>query len=342
MDSVAQDSPFLRVIIAADFVDRLLDAKFSLSCLTFAYYIFFGGRLDIILVLALLAILNRGAVSILASGWGITCAALVASFGALARWASFHGLQPHLREKHLAKIGPSGSGRFANDTERKLENSFRHYLRYLVEQSPSRITIEYTSSGLLDANEVFVSRAAITGTGVSEHAEIRILTSAFYTRFVHYAHDFEGIFCELAEHQTIWVDKPEVLPKIFLKKQSPPLHAPSVMDFLYMKLIQNLRRRPRGIRSSKKPNATASLATHSSDIRSFRISPMDAFILGKADTKTKRAYRSAVARLFLADWLTMGNLPVLRFAELSWRIIVATPVAIFVNQMVQAAVSAHT
>ncbi|KAL6700717.1 hypothetical protein J3F84DRAFT_344231 [Trichoderma pleuroticola] len=131
-------------------------------------------------------------------------------------------------------------------------------------------------------------------------------SSVFYSRVVHYAHDFEAIFCELAESCTIWVDQPETLPKIFLKKQSPTLHVPSLMDYLYFKTIQRLRRRPARITRPMTSAGSVGPTTTPEDVRGFRISPMDAFVLQYSSRETRASYRSLLARMFVADRVFFG------------------------------------
>lgn len=91
-------------------------------------------------------------------------------------------------------------GRLADNTEAKLELIFRQYLRYLVEQSTSPLSVTYVPSGLLESSEeTFTSPGAAVHPEQTDYLKIKILTPVFYPRFVHYAHDFEAISCELAE-----------------------------------------------------------------------------------------------------------------------------------------------
>lgn len=198
-------------------------------------------------------------------------------------------------------------GRLADTTEAKLELVFRQYLRFLVEQSTSPLSVTYVPSGLLESSEeTFNSPGAASHPEQTECLKIKVLTPVFYSRFVHYAHDFEAIFCELAESCTLWVDQPETLPKIFLKKQSPSLHVPSFMDYLYFKTIQRLRRRPARITRPMTSAGPVGPTTTPEDVRGFRISPMDAFVLQYSSQETRASYRSLLARMFVADRVFFG------------------------------------
>ncbi|POR39029.1 Uncharacterized protein TPAR_00771 [Tolypocladium paradoxum] len=187
-------------------------------------------------------------------------------------------------------------GRLADGIERDLEGVFRSYVQFLVGHSPKPLSGPQRRK--------------------AEHVEIRVLTPVFYSRFVHYAHDFEGIFSELTENGTIWVDKPHVLPDIFLKRGSSPLHASGFTDFACFKLIQNLRRRPERIRRVLTSAEPAASSTRAVDVRDFRISSMDAYVLEEHDRKLKAAYRSALLRLFIADHFFMGSTELLTAVEL--------------------------
>ena len=194
-----------------------------------------------------------------------------------------------------------------------------------MEQSPQFLVVKYVPSGIKGVmDEVMTSDIAKNRSTNAEKLEFRILTPAFYSRFVHYAHDFEGIFNELTENKTIWVDNAALLPGVFLKKGSPPLHCQSVVDFVWFKLIQKLRTPPekiiRPLTSAEQP---AIATTTAIDVRGFRMSSMDAFVLQYPDTKLRRKYKTVVLRLFLANRLFFGNAEILSLVESVLRIWVA-------------------
>ncbi|KAL2687251.1 hypothetical protein Neosp_004804 [[Neocosmospora] mangrovei] len=227
-------------------------------------------------------------------------------------------------------------GRLADNIEKQLEDAFRQYLHHLVQQSPTPITVKYTPSGVVGAAEGVFSSSSVKGSSTTaESVEIKVLTPVFYSRFVHYAHDFEAVFSELAESSTLWVDKPELLPKIFLKKASPPLHASTPFDFLCFQLIKSLRSRPEKI---ERPLTSADQASSSSqglDIRDFRMSSMDAFVIGQGDTTLKKKYRAAVLRLFFADRIALGNTDLLGMMELGARVGASWVLASLIKQAIR-------
>ncbi|KAI1102085.1 hypothetical protein F4804DRAFT_278064 [Jackrogersella minutella] len=204
-------------------------------------------------------------------------------------------------------------GRHADKTERQLEPLFRRYLRHLVEQSPELLVVQYVPCGIADAPiETLTSTQAREDPSLAGKMEFKVLTPAFYPRFVHYAHDFEAIFCELNENSTIWVSKPELLPKLFIKKQPPLLiQIPSYLEYGYFKAIKDLRRRPERIERPLTSSQTGSTAHSQEDIRGFRLSSMDGYVLGHEDEKSRQMYRNSVLKLFIAERVALGSVDIL-------------------------------
>ncbi|KAJ0107393.1 hypothetical protein J7T55_009357 [Diaporthe amygdali] len=203
-------------------------------------------------------------------------------------------------------------GRNADATERNLELMFRKYIRSLVEQCQVPIALKYVPCGLDNSGkELMLSPATKDGQDADvEEMEFKVLTPVFYTRFVFYAHDLEALFSELRESCTIWVSRPDLLPKILFKKPTPALEAKNPMDFVYYEAIRYLRRRPdtivRPLTSSQ--SLQQSSPTTAVDIRDFRISSMDAFIFKQEDADLRKRYSSLVLRLFVAHRLALGSL----------------------------------
>lgn len=203
-------------------------------------------------------------------------------------------------------------GRNADLTERKLELMFRKYLRCLLAQCQAPIALKYVPCGLADSGkELMLSSAAEDKQDVDvEEMEFKVLTPVFYTRFVFYAHDLEALFSELRESCTIWVSRPDLLPKILFKRPAPTLEARNPVDFVYYEAIRYLRRRPDVI---VRPLTSSQILQQDSpttavDIRDFRISSMDAFMLQQEDADMRKRYSSLVLRIFVAHRVAFGNL----------------------------------
>lgn len=208
-------------------------------------------------------------------------------------------------------------GRHADSAEEQLEIPFRKYLRSLVQQSQAAVAVKYVPSGIPNADtEMMLSPSAKTrsdgtllaGVGMTE---FKVLTPSFYTRFIFYAHDLEALFSELRESCTIWVSQPDILPKILFKKPQPALKTRRPLDFVLFEAIRCLRRRPEQIvrpLTSSQTLGNPPTTTSVKDIRDFRISSMDAFIMRQEDRGLRKRYTNLVLKLLLADRLAFGSL----------------------------------
>ncbi|KAH8881607.1 hypothetical protein GQ53DRAFT_474117 [Thozetella sp. PMI_491] len=203
-------------------------------------------------------------------------------------------------------------GRNADDTERQLELVFRRYLRHLVEQATAPLAVKYIPGGISEEEkELMLSPAAQDGSADVQELEFKVLTPVFYSRFVYYAHDVEALFCESQESHTLWVSRPNLLPKLVIKKPMPTLQLSHYADFAYFKFIQALRTRPERIERPLTSSATAQDKAVAEDIRDFRISSMDGHVLAHESAETRSIYRSCVLKLFLADRIALGSVPLL-------------------------------
>lgn len=250
-------------------------------------------------------------VKFLASWWWVgfvTFPRIVKEAGVLFFQRKLHvWYRPEPRKQSMA--------RKADETETGLEELFRKYLRYLVQQCPAPMTVHYVPSGIADAGAETITNTddPETSGGQQQTMEFKVLTPLFYTRFVYYAHDLEALFCELNDNCTIWVSRPDLLPKLLFKKPSPPLDLQNVFEYGQFKLIQRLRQRPERIEQPMTSAQTPSQpATHSKqDIRDFRPSAMDGFVMSALEPRARRQYRSLVLKRFVADRLALGDVSLL-------------------------------
>ncbi|KAI0466745.1 hypothetical protein F4859DRAFT_507197 [Xylaria cf. heliscus] len=180
------------------------------------------------------------------------------------------------------------------EVECGLELVFRNYLRHLVKQSASSLIVRYVPASVPDAIDEEI--------------------------FVHYAHDFEAIFCEFNENHTIWLSEPTLLPKLVFKKPSPPLSTASYLDYAYFTFIKNLRKLPEKI---QRPSVSRQRGTVLEDIRDFRLSSMDGYVLAHEEDKTRYIYRHLVLKLFIADRIVWGSIRIVSLAALFLRMMLA-------------------
>lgn len=203
--------------------------------------------------------------------------------------------------------------RQADETETGLEEFFRRYLRYLVRHCPAPITVRYVPSGIAGAGIETMTNIDPGTSGGEQTMEFKVLTPVFFTRFVYYAHDLEALFCELNDNSTIWVSRPDLLPKLLFKKPSPPLDLQNMFEHGQFKLIQRLRQRPERIEQPMTSAQTPAKAeTHTKqDIRDFRPSAMDGFVMSEEEPRARRQYRSLVLKRFIADKVALGDMGLL-------------------------------
>ncbi|KAI8957205.1 hypothetical protein F5Y11DRAFT_352796 [Daldinia sp. FL1419] len=216
-------------------------------------------------------------------------------------------------------------GRHADKIETQLEPLFRKYLKNLVEHSSEPLVVRYIPCGIADASiETINSTSAKQNPNQADKMEFKVLTPIFYSRFVRYAHDFEAIFCELSESNTIWVSTPKFLPRLFVKKQPPPLfQTTSCLDYAYFMAIKKLRQRPERIERPLTSSQTSSPTRSQKDIRGFRLSSMDGYVLAYEDSESRRAYRNSLLTLFMADKISMGNVNILLLQHWIFRFLLA-------------------
>lgn len=226
-------------------------------------------------------------------------------------------------------------GRRADRTERRLELVFRRYLRHLVEASDIPVAVKYIPSGLSDgAEELMLPRVLRDSVSDIQALDFKVLTPVFYSRFACYAHDLEAIFCEFRENCTVWISHPEMIPRLFLKAPLPPLKTSNYVDFAYFKAIQRLRRNPEKIERPLTSSAAATARGQEADIRGFRISSMDSYVLTREETETKNTYRSAVLKLFIADRMSLGFMPLLEAQRLAIQMCMAWIISSAVRQAI--------
>lgn len=195
------------------------------------------------------------------------------------------------------------------------------YLHYLVDNSNDDLDLVYTSptSG---NTPVRFSSIRDHGTDIDMRTlEIRILSPAFFSRFIHYAHtseafDREGMFTN-EKNRTILVSNPELLT-LLLKSER---------DISFMKTYQTLlswlrwnvhrkARCPPGSPTYPSLQQDKNVA-NIKDVRMRPFSPMDRVV-----QRSGRAwlYRRQCMRLFLAQRFTLGFTPVIDLLDLSIRI----------------------
>lgn len=214
--------------------------------------------------------------------------------------------------------------RFSNaDLYSKIQQVFHDYLTHLVNtaQDDFRIILHTTVPEIPKRNIDFTRPPR---GGAVKELEIRVLTPAFYSRFVHYAYtseafDRECIFTD-EKNRTCLISRPELLAQLLA--QSASTASPSTarrgrFNEAKWSLLKNLRCAP----AEPAYNATPkSSEFRLEDIRAVRYSEMDNFVRDQQESKYAGEYRRIVTKLFLAQWFCLGFLQVIALTDWVLRI----------------------
>jgi hypothetical protein len=217
--------------------------------------------------------------------------------------------------------------RHADSTETQLETFFRKYLQHLVKVCSAPIQVRYISAGLPDSPpELMLSPSARLQPEAASTLEFKVVTPIFYTRFIHYAHDLEAFFSELNENGTISLSDPSLLPKLVIKAPLPTQITSSRICYYALQAIQHLRRRPDRIPVPGKP-VPASDGVSKVDIRNFRLSGMDGFVLSTSNESEQWVYIKEVLRVFISERVALGAVQLLDMEIFLLRVVAAWCVA---------------
>ncbi|KAF2737455.1 DUF1365-domain-containing protein [Polyplosphaeria fusca] len=223
-------------------------------------------------------------------------------------------------------ISPS-LGRLPTQAETQLQRVFESYLYYLVNAPDEFWNITYHTC-IPERPQTMMAttyRHALVGR-TPKQLEIRVLTPAFYSRFVHYRHtseafDRECIFTE-EKNRTFWISNPEMLPQLLSKSSRAslengvfPMHR-RYMDEVRWRLMRELRGPPAAV-AYPSPNMSPDYKVD--DIRSLPYSDLDLFVRGPLEYRSAQ-YRRLLTQLFLAQRLAFGFANVISVLDLFTRI----------------------
>lgn len=142
--------------------------------------------------------------------------------------------------------------------------------------------------------------------------EFRVLTPAFYSRFVHYAHTSEAIdrecLCTDELNRTLWINRPEFLSALLYKDKATTSEGTerhqkrgeTALERLRWAMLRKLRCSPPT--PSYPTEQLENTLVSKQDIRSMPYSGFDLYIRGNLEDSW--IYRRNVTALFLAQRLT--------------------------------------
>lgn len=225
-------------------------------------------------------------------------------------------------------------GRKATSVEQSLERCFNEYLEFLTRRSGNPISVKYYASAFLSCPE----RIFTSSTGQDPEndmiLELRVLTPAFYSRFIQYWNDLDAVNKELNVHKTIWVDKPELLACIF-GKMSTTARSMSLSDRVFASLLRFMRNKSGSITldsTVEGPSRTCHVAFGNKE---DTMSTMDAYILSNGRRDLKREFKCAAIRQLVADRLFMGRTEILDWTSRVARVGIAYGCVKFLIQIMR-------
>lgn len=215
------------------------------------------------------------------------------------------------------EITDTSIGRAYSDDERSLEEFFRAFLADAVENARRPLRVIYESAHHDGGEIVLYSPGFTYEEDHSRTLTIKILSPAFYSRFVHYAHVKEAFDRECLttdeKNRTLTLQGTDALPALLdaLKETAQNVKRRSKKPTLLNGLRWGLLRRLRCPPAAASYPSDASRLDHEytvQDIRSFHFSELDQYV--RQTHANGDEYRRIAFKLFMAERMAFG-LPVL-------------------------------
>lgn len=215
------------------------------------------------------------------------------------------------------EVVPTSIGRTYTAEEAALEEIFRDFLTQAVEHAERPLRVIYEPAHHQHDEIVLYSS---NFTYKEDHAStltLKILSPAFYSRFVHYAHakealDRECLFTD-EKNRTLTIDGTQALPDLFHAMAhtsriatTTPNDMSAVERLRWTFLLRRLRCPPAVASYPERPRRASEQQQQQykvHDIRSFHFSEMDHYV---QHTHHRETYRRILVRLFLAERFAMG------------------------------------
>lgn len=236
-----------------------------------------------------------------------------ATFPRIVYEASRLFFRRHLHVWYRPEVTTTSISRVYTSEERLLESFFRAFLTQAVQDSRESLRVIYEPPHTTEPEIVLYSSRFTYEEDQTHTLTLNIVSPAFYSRFVHYAHatealDREGLIND-EKNQTIHVQNANRLPLLIqsMKSLAPPsVDAPPPLGplaRLRWSLMTRLRCPPAlGSYPVARPGSSAT------DIRHFGASEFDRFV--QTACEDRETYRHIVSKLFVAERIGLG-IPVL-------------------------------
>ncbi|OAG11695.1 uncharacterized protein CC84DRAFT_1107391 [Paraphaeosphaeria sporulosa] len=231
-----------------------------------------------------------------------------------------------LRVWFRPEVRASSIGRVPTRIENLLYQVFRDYLFSLVHLSEDPFLINFETAIPDKPQDVVASTHRRDRHSSVKSLDIRVLTGAFYSRFVHYSHtseafDRECLFTD-EKNRTLWISQPELLQELLPKKLlEDPKEQQGFVERAYLSelrwtLLRKLRCPPA---DPAYPISPKSAQFDLDDIREHTFSELDRFVRGSTGLHYAGHYRRAVTKLFLAQRYALGFTEVIDVLDLCSR-----------------------
>ena len=209
-------------------------------------------------------------------------------------------------------------GRAHTNDEKQLEAFFRNFLTHVVEQCESSLRVIYEPAHHNGEEIVLYSPCFTYEEDRQRTLTLQVLSPAFYSRFVHYAHAREAFDRECLatdeKNRTVVIRNPSLLPVLLEWMQNErKLTQPeqTSLDQMQWALLRRLRCPPS---NPSYPNSTNSGPEYDvTDIRTFCHSELDEFV--QQHFEDAGAYRKIVTKLFLAQRFSLGSPALITFVD---------------------------
>jgi hypothetical protein len=235
----------------------------------------------------------------------------------------------------------------------KLSQIFKEYMLHLVERSPEPFYIKLQTAIPDEPIQIIAPTYTLDHNQGAREIEMRILTPAFYSRFVHYAYtseafDRECVFTD-EKNRTLWISRPELLHALLQRPSvseiEPELNARrSYLDELRWNLLRRLRCTPALPAYAITTPSNAKLTLE--DVRSLPFSELDGFMRSSREISQVATYRRIVTKLFLAQRFASGFTEIIGLVDLLVRVLLCYlslfQIVIWRAQVLQAGIDGYS
>lgn len=216
--------------------------------------------------------------------------------------------QRKLHVWYRPEVVETSIGRNYTSDEKHLESFFRSFLEYSVGHSKEPLRVNYEAAHCEGSEIVMYSPGFTYEEDHKRTLTLKVLSPAFYGRFVHYAHVKEAFDRECLatdeRNRTLSIASAHLMPVLIdamAKVNNRKPQKTGLLERARWSWLQRLRCPPPEPGYSDEPvNANYSVV----DIRSFRESELDIFVKGHVEDKD--LYRRIATKLFLAQRFALG------------------------------------